>query len=181
MRIKHLSKLLSLCLAFTLCFLTACGGGGGGGTTPAPEPQPQPQPQVQAQRVTATLSLQGSASTTVGSVDLSVLLPDGFVLEADNLNQPTASALAFLVTGATAIVNYTPATIVANGELKAGIIKSDGFTGNSSLMQISRTYAAGATLPTANDFMVTVIASDLNGATLTGISELINVSTQPAP
>jgi hypothetical protein len=136
---------------------------------------------VQAQKVTATLSLQGSASTTVGSVDLSVLLPDGFVLEADNLNQPTASALAFLVTGATAIVNYTPATIAANGELKAGIIKSDGFTGNSSLMQISRTYAAGATLPNDDNFMVTVVASDLNGVPLTGITVQISINAQPTP
>lgn len=52
---------------------------------------------------------------------------------------------------------------VVNGEIKAGIVKSDGFAGSASLMQISCIYAAGATLPSA------------------GISGKISISTQPAP
>lgn len=172
--IKPLLKLLPLLLTFTfLLSLTACGGGGG--TTPTP------QPQAQAQKVTATFALQGSAATFVGAVDLDVVLPDGFVLEVDSSNQPTASALTFLVNGATAVVNYTPETIAVNGVIKAGIIKVDGFAGNTTLMQISRTYAAGTTLPTADDFMVTVVASDLNGVPLTGVTAQVSISNQVAP
>lgn len=177
MRIKYLSKLLPLLLTFTLLFfLTACGGGGGGTTS-----APQPQPQAQAQKVAITFALQGNVAAIVGAVDLDVLLPAGFVLEVDSSNQPTANVLTFLVNGATAVVNYTPETIAANGAITAGIIKSDGFAGNSSLMQISRTYAAGATLPMADDFMVTVVASDLNGVPLTSVTAQISISTQPAP
>lgn len=174
MTIKNLPKQLALLIVFTLLFsLTACGGGGGE-TTPTPQPQ--------AQTVTVTVALQGNAATIVGSVDLDVVLPDGFVLEIDTATgQPTDTALTFLVPGATFALNYLPETTAVNGEIKAGIIKSDGFAGNSSLVQVSRTYAAGATLPTANDFMVTVVASDLYGVALTGISEQISVSFQPAP
>jgi hypothetical protein len=167
MTIKYFSKRLPLFLSFTLLlFLTACGGGDGGG---------------QPQKVTATFALQGNAATTVGAVDLDVVLPSGFALETDSSNQPTASALTFLVTGATFVPNYTPETATANGAIKAGIIKSDGFAGNSSLLQISRIYAAGAILPTADDFMVTVVVSDLNGVALTGISGQSSVSSQPVP
>jgi hypothetical protein len=175
MMIKQRTKLLTLVLALTLLLtLTACGGGGGdeggGGTT------------QQAQKVTATFALQGSAVTIVGAVDLDVLLPAGFVLETDTTTgQPIDTALTFLVPGATFVPNYLPETTAVNGEIKAGMIKSDGFAGNSSLVQVSRTYAAGTNRPSANDFMVTVIASDLNGATLAGISGKISISTQPAP
>jgi hypothetical protein len=170
MTIKRLSKRLFFLLACTLLFtLTACGGGGGETT-------------LQAQKVTAAFALQGSAATIVGAVDLDVVLPAGFVLEIDTATaQPIDTALTSLVPGATFVPNYLPETTAANGEIKVGIIKSDGFAGNSSLMQVSRTYAAGATLPSADDFMVTVIASDLNGATLPSISGKISISTQPAP
>lgn len=164
---KHLSKLLSLLLTFTLLLLSACGGGGGG-------PTPQPQ------KVTVTLGLQGDAATVVGSVDVDVVLPDGFVLEMDNsTNQPTATALSIMVSGATFAANYIPESTVANGEILAGIIKGDGFAGNASLVQIFRTYAAGTTLPTADEFIVTVVASDLDGVPLTNISGQINIDTQP--
>lgn len=172
MTIKYLSKLFFLLFTSTLLLsLTACGGGGGGDGETIP----------QAQKVTATFALQGNAAALVGAIDLDILLPAGFVLETDSSNQPTASALIFLVNGATAVANYTPETSAANGAIKAGIIKIDGFAGNSSILQISRTYAVGATLPTAGDFMVTVTASDLNGVALPGISGQISVSSQPAP
>jgi hypothetical protein len=162
--IKHL--LLPLLLTFTLLLsLSACGGGG--------EPTPQPQ------KVTVTLGLQGNAATVVGSVDVDIVLPDGFVLEMAPSGQPADTALTTLVLGATFAANYIPETTVANGEILVGIIKGDGFAGNASLVQISRNYIAGATLPTAADFIVTVVASDLTGAPLTNISGQINVNTQP--
>lgn len=175
MMIKTAPRLLNLLLSFALLFtLSACGGGGGGGTTPTPQPQ--------AQKVTVTLGLQGNAATTVGSVDIDVVLPDGFVLETDAATGlPTNAALTLLITGATFAPNYIPETAAVNGAIKAGIIKSDGFAGNASLVRMTHTFAAGATLPNANDFMVTVIASDLNGAPLTGISELISISVQAVP
>lgn len=168
---QYLSKRLLFLLPFTILIaLTACGGGGGGGGGTAP----------QAQKVTATLGLLGSASTTVGSVDIDVVLPYGFVLETDTATGlPLDTVLTLLVPGATFAPNYIPETASANGGIKAGIIKSDGFAGNASLVQLTHTFAAGATLPTADDFIVTVVASDLNGVPL-GITEQISISTQPA-
>lgn len=170
---KYHSKLLSLLLPLSLLIaLTACGGGGGGGeATPTP----------QAQKVTVTIGLQGNSAVTVGSVDLDVVLPDGFVLETDNVAQPPASALTLLIDNATTATNYTPETSASNGGIRAAIIKTDGFAGNAGLMQLSRIYTAGATLPKTDDFMVTVIASDLNGAPLTGITAQVNITAQPAP
>jgi hypothetical protein len=181
MTIKQTTKLLTLLLSLTLLLtLTACGGGGGGGDAGSGGGGGGGIT-LQAQKVTVTLGLQGNAAATVGSVDLNVLLPTGFVLEIDGTAQPTAAAMTLLVPGATTAANYTPATTAANGEIKAGIIKTEGFAGNAVLLQISRTYAAGATLPTAGDFMVTVIASDLNGIALTGISTQISINTQSVP
>ena len=166
--IKHHSKLLPLFLTFTfLLLLSACG---------SEDPTPQ------RQKVTVTLGLQGSAATVVGSVDVDVVLPDGFVLEMDNPSgQPIDTALSLLVSGATFSSNYIPETSIANGEIIVGIIKGDGFAGNASLVQISRTYAAGTTLPTADDFIVTVVASDLDGVPLTDITGQINIDTEPVP
>lgn len=166
-----LKKLLILLFSLTLLLvLNACGGGGG--STPAATPST-------AQKVTVTFALQG-APDTIYSADLDVVLPDGFVLETDSPNQPTASALSFLVVGATAVVNYLPAT-TANGEIIVGIIKSDGFSGGASLMQIVCTYPAGATLPTADDFIVTAFASDSAGVDLSGISAKLSVTTEAIP
>lgn len=162
--------LLTLLSCTLLLTLAACGGGGSEST-----------PAQQAQQVTVTFGLQGNAGATVGSVDLDVLLPAGFVLETGNDGQPTTAALALLATGATTAVNYTPETVAANGGIQSAIIKTDGFAGNADLLQISRTYAAGATLPTSDDFMVTVVASDLNGVVLPGIGARVSIMTQTAP
>lgn len=175
MTIKHLSKLFTFFLTATLLSsLTACGGGGG-------ESTPAPQPQAQAQKVTVTLGLQGSAATIVGSVDLDVVLPDGFVLETDSSNLPTASALTFIVNSDYAVANYTPETPTVNGAINSAIIKTTGFAGNTNLMQISRTYAVGTTLPTVDDFMVTVVASDLNGVPLTAVTAQVSISNIAVP
>ncbi|PKN12661.1 MAG: hypothetical protein CVU69_06405 [Deltaproteobacteria bacterium HGW-Deltaproteobacteria-4] len=169
-----LKKLLILLFFLTLLLvLNACGGGGG--STPAATPS---TPST-AQKVTVTFALQG-APDTIYSADLDVVLPDGFALETDSLNQPTASALSFLVIDATAVVNYLPAT-TANGEVIVGIIKSDGFSGDASLMQIVCVYPAGATLPTADDFIVTAFASDSAGVDLSGISAQLSVTTEAVP
>ena len=177
MKIYNVTKLLPLLISIALLLiLTACGGGGGGS-----DEDEETTLDPQAQQVTVTLGLQGNATPLVGSVDLDVVLPDGFVLATDSSGQATAAALTFLVAGATGAANYLPATATASGKINAGIIKTDGFPGNADLLQISRTYAAGASLPTANDFMATVVASDLNGATLAGISERISINTQSVP
>lgn len=180
MTIKNLSKLLALLFACILLFsLTACGGGGGGGGEGAVPPTQQAQ---KAQQVTVTFGLNGGSATTVGAVDLDVVLPDGFVLAVDSsTGLPTDTALALLVSGAYLEANYIPETTAANGAIDAGIMKGDGFAGNSNLIQLTHTFAAGVTLPTANDFMVTVVASDLNGVPLTAINGQISITTQPVP
>lgn len=169
--LKPLTKLLALLFSFSiLLILTACGGGGSGDDV-----SPRPQ------KATVTFALQGGPAI-VHSVQLQVVLPDGFVLETDTSNQPTGSALTLLVTGAELNdVSYLPATSASNGEIIAAIGKIEGFPGDASLMQISSTYAPGAALPTVGDFIVTVDASDLNGVALSGISEKISVDIQPAP
>lgn len=166
MKMNHLSRKLTLILSFILLFfLTACGDGG---TTSTP------------QKITVTFSLSGNAATTVGSVDLGVVLPDGFVLAMDNsTNQPTDAALSILVTGATFAANYIPATAVANGEVLAGIIKGNGFVGNANLVQITSTFSAGSTLPAVDDFKVTVVARDLNGVEMSEITAQVSINTEP--
>jgi hypothetical protein len=170
--LKPLTKLLSLLFSFSaLLILTACGGGGKNGDNTSPQPQ----------KATVTFALQDGPAS-VYSVQLHVVLPDGFVLETDISNQPTDRALTLLVTGAELNdVAYIPATPAINGELIAAIGKVEGFPGDASLMQISCTYAPGVTLPTVGDFMVTVDASDMNGVPLGGISEKISIVIQPAP
>lgn len=178
MTIKYQKKqVLLLLLAIFLLFLTACSGGGGS-ASPQPGGNTSPQPQ----KVTVTFALQGS-SDLVYSADLAVVLPESFVLELESgsIDQPSASALALLVTGAGTDFSYTPANAGINGEIVAAFIKSDGFLGNSSLMQISRTYVAGAILPTVDDFIVTAGVSDLDGNPLTGITAAVNIQMQPAP
>jgi hypothetical protein len=176
MTIKPLTNLLLRFFPFTvLLILTACGGGGGSGAAPQP------------QKVTATFALQGSP-TTVGSAQLNVVLPDSFVLEVENgsTDQPTASALLFLVPDVNATANYIPAAGAVNGTIDAAIIKADGFPGTANLMQISRIYVDGEILPTVDDFIVTVAASDFNGSLFDGnllpkITGKITIDIQPVP
>ena len=168
MTLKTLIKLL----AFTLLFLlTACG---------ADDTSDPTKLSPQAHKVTVTIGLNGSAATTIGSVDLDVLLPAGFVLETDSSGQPTASALTFLVAGAMSEVNYVGST----GAINAKIIKTDGFPGDADLMRISRVYPADATLPTDTSFSVTVVAYDVgdpqNPTVISGLAERITVSTELA-
>lgn len=164
---KNLAKRIPLLFTFTLLlFLFACGDG----DTPQ-----------EAHEVTVAFALQGNAATVVGSVDLDVVLPDGFVLETDSTNQPTTSAMTLLVPDATFALNYIPATVAANGAIKGAIIKAGGFAGNANLVQMTHTFAAGATLPNANDFVVTFVASDLNGVPLSGVTGQISITTQPVP
>ena len=175
MRIKAQIKLLPLLLCvIVLLILPACGGGGGdggGGGNDSPQPQ----------KATVTFALQGSPAI-VNSVQLNIVLPDGFVLETDTSNEPTVSALTLLVTGAELNeFSYTQATSAINGEISVAIAKLDGFPSDTNLMQISCIYAPGAAPPTVGDFIVTVDASDLNGGPLDGISEKIKVAIQPAP
>lgn len=170
--IKPLSKLLAFTLSCTLLLLlAACGEDGSDPDRLSP----------QAHKVTLTIGLNGSPSATIGSADLDVILPEGFVLETDNSGQPTANALTFLVAGAMSVVSYDS----ANGEIKTKIIKNDGFAGDAELMQISCLYPANATLPTGNTFGVTVVAIDindpLNPIVIEGISEKISISIQAAP
>ena len=177
MTIKALNKLLPRLFYFAvLLILTACGGGGGdGGGGDGGDASPQPQ------KATVTFALQGGPAI-VHSVQLNIVLPEGFVLETDTSNKPAVTALTLLVTGAE--LNdfaYTPATPVINGEITGAIVKIDGFPVDANLMQISCIYAPGTTLPTVDDFIVTVDASDLDGASLGGITEKISISIQPAP
>lgn len=171
MTIKSLTKLLRLISTFSLLLLlAACGEDVTAPTRLNP----------QAHKVTVTIGLQGSPATMIGSVDLDVILPAGFVLETAS-SEPTESALTFLVDGATADVNYIQEDVSANGEIKAVIIKADGFAGDAALMQISRIYPANATLPTADNFIVTAVAYDFNTTVVDAISEKISVSIQLAP
>lgn len=172
MTIKSLTKLPSLISSFSLLLLlAACGDDSAAPTRLNP----------QAHKVTVTIGLQGSPATMIGSVDLDVILPAGFVLETASSEQPTESALIFLVDGATADVNYIQEDVSANGEIKAVIIKTDGFAGDADLLQISRIYPANATLPTADNFIVTAVAYDFNTTVVDAITEKISISTQLAP
>lgn len=172
MTIKRLCLTLSLTL---LLFLAACGDDVSAPTKLSP----------QAHKVTVTVGLNGSPAIMIGSLDLALVLPAGFVLETDNSGQPTGSALSFLVDGAEiAGANYIPATNGVNGEIVAALAKSSGFAGDANLMQISRIYPANATLPSENNFIITVVANDTNPTNTTVINDIsatISISTQLVP
>lgn len=164
MQIKVLTKLLAMA---TLLLLTGCGDEVSDASKLLPLPH----------TVTATIGLSGSPETRIGSVDLAVTLPAGFVLETDGSGQPPASALTFLVDGALADFNYSSAT----GEISAAIIKTDGFAGNADLLRISGTYPADAVLPAVNSFAITAVAYGFNTTAVDDISDKINISVQLAP
>lgn len=173
MIIKKLTKPLTLLFSITLLLvLTACGEGD---STPT-------KSQLSAQKVTVTFALQG-APATVYSAQIDVRLPDGFVLEMDNTTNPptpTASALTVLVNGDKG-ANYIPADGTTDGKILAAIAKIDGFAGDADLMQISCTYAAGATLPTAEDFTVTLAASDSSAGVEKDYPAQISIKTEAVP
>lgn len=175
MTTKTLLKLFTLlCSLALILVLSACGSGG---STPT-------KVQLQPQKVTATVALQGAPETIVGAVRLDVVLPTGFVLETDSSSQPTVSALTFLVPGDNVLTatTYIPETGTANGLITTGIIKPNGFAGNATLLRISCIYPVGATLPTAEDFIVSLTtASDTEGLDLNGLSLQITISTETAP
>lgn len=162
-----MTRLTKLFAIMTLLFLTACGDDVSDPTKLLPL----------AHTLTVTIGLSGSPETMIGSVDLDIILPPGFVLETDNSGQPVDRALTFLVDGAMSDVNYTS----ANGRVAAAIIKTDGFAGNADLLKISGVYPANAILPTGNNFIVTAVAYDFNTAAINDISEKINISIQLAP
>lgn len=164
-----MTKLLVLMLSSTLLLLTACGDDVSDPTKLMPL----------AHKVTVTIALNGSPETMIGSVGLDMVLPEGFVLETDSMGQPTGSALSFLVNGAMADVNYISNT----GELNAAIIKTEGFAGDTALMQISCIYPANAIIPTKNDFIVNAVTYDADpqNPKAIDISEKISISIELAP
>ncbi len=144
-----LSMLKSFALVLLLLPLFACGGGGGmttmiSTTTPT------------AQKVELTIGLQGSG--TVGAVDVEIVLPAGFILELDETGKPTEAALIELVSGGTMEINYIAETAQTNGMLDIGLINVTGFAADAALLKVSRVYAAGATLPSVDDFAVSLEA-----------------------
>ena len=154
MTIKHLSKLLSLLLTFTLLLsLTACGGGGGGGG------DEDPVPVVKTAKVTIGIQkIDHTQGSNVGSVDLDVTLPTPFVLQT-TANIPTT--MTALVTGLNIQqgVNYTHPTLTLS------LIKGDATafaTGN--LVSFTRTLQSGETLPTVSSFQLDLIeVSEISG------------------
>jgi hypothetical protein len=164
------SVLKVLALVLLLIPLLACGGGGGGDT---------PAPAAVAQRVDLTAGLEGDGA--VGAVDVEIVLPEGFILEVDDSGQPTDTALAKLVEGGNMAVNYTPETEATNGQLIIAIISASGFEPSADLLKVSRIYAAGASLPAADDFAISIEAFDLDGAAMPALSLITNLTITPVP
>ena len=147
MTIKHLSKLLSLLLTFTLLLsLIACGGGGGGG-------EEDPVPVVKTAKLTIGIQrLDATQGTNVGSVDLDVTLPTAFVLQTTTTNIPTTMTAQVTGLNVQQGVNYTHPTLTLT------LIKGDATafsTGN--LVSFTRTLQSGEALPTASSFQLNLI------------------------
>lgn len=118
-------------------------------------------------RTDYTLALAGSS--TVTSLEFVITLPAEFLLPIDASGQPLASSLQVLVQSSVSAINYSP----ANGTLRIGMIKADGFAINTNLLTISRVLSEGETPPGVINFPVTLLeAGDLNGTVVTGVSLL---------
>jgi hypothetical protein len=155
---KMNKSILKFLAPFLLLPLFACGGGSGSAAPHA----------ATEQQVDLTVALQGSGIP--GAVDIVVVLPEGFILEVDEDGEPTDTALVELVESAFMMVSYTPETTEDNGRLAIAFINTSGFAEDAAMFKISKIYAAGSAPPSEDDFEVTLMAFDLDGVELPGIT-----------
>lgn len=135
--------LLSACLLFTL---SGCGSGGGGNGSAAPT------------KSVVKLSTQGTVPTqsTVGGVQLTLVLPAGVTVKADNTGKTNGGVVVAsgVATGADVYTGtYTPATASTDGTLEIWIANSQTGFGTGEFVTVTCDLAAGAA-PKATDFTI---------------------------
>lgn len=158
--LKTMTRLLLLCM---LLALTACGGGGND----------------TEELVVINLSLVGSSTATVGSVQFDLILPDGFALPADNAGNLDAGVLAQVVTDSTVAAYYQPETTTEHGVLSMGLIKADsaGFS-PGKLVTFTRVLNIDEALPIIAEFVVENLEVSDGSTLLSGFTISISIEKQ---
>ena len=160
---KQLSKIIP---CFFLLLIISCGGGGVGGDGGGNNNPP-------SQPTTAVLKLLASgtlpASTTIGGIQVTVLLPAGVTVKS-TANPPETDANVVVqsgnaLTNSTILSTYDP----TSQKVTVFLVNPNGFNiGEYATMNCN--IAAGYH-PTQADFSLTgTIVKDLNGASVSGIT-----------
>jgi hypothetical protein len=141
-------KTTCLLLVVHLMFsLAGCGGGGGGNGNAAPT------------KAVVKMSTQGTVpmSSTIGGVQLTLVLPAGVTVNADSTTGKTDSGVVVasgVATGADVYWGtYTPATASADGTLEIKIANSQTGFDTGEFVTVTCDLAAGV-VPKATEFAV---------------------------
>jgi hypothetical protein len=156
-KMKRISLISLLMLAFALSTLAACGGGGGGGggfinIQPA-------TPQTTTAVLTLSTAVTGTipGNTTINGYDVTITLPDGVTVKAtpDSLNPAKLVTDPGVVTdipvGSNAESVYSAATSTLSGTVKVHIASATGYA-PGDFCKVNADIAAGHHL-TASSFV----------------------------
>lgn len=164
MKIRSFIK--SALTACTVLAVFGCGGDGGGGTSSTTPETPG------APTAVLKLSTQGTlpAGTLIGGVDVTMNLPEGVTARADSAGATEAGVVAASgdAQGGTAVAKYTDASGSTPGQVRAAVVKAQGFT-TGEFVTINCDFTG--TAPTAAGFTVAALSvTDVNGVAITGLS-----------
>ena len=152
--------LFGIVFSVVVMALTGCGGDGGGGAPPT--------------SVVMKVSTTGLATgATIGSLDLKVTLPEGVTVNKDPATNITPDVVVSGVAAAATSPNIMTLSTINGQVLHAIVINAAGF-GAGEFAQITCSVPAGVTAGKTADIKAaiaaaTVVATDPNGAALTGV------------
>jgi hypothetical protein len=152
--------LFGIIFSVVVMALTGCGGDGGGGTPPT--------------TVLMKVSSTGLATgAKIGSIDVTVTLPEGVTVNRDPATNITKDVAVSGVAAVVTAPNIMTLSTINGQALRAIVVNAQGFVAGE-FMQITCTVPAGVTAGKTADIKAAVaaatfVATDPNGATLSGI------------
>lgn len=157
-----LSTVLALLLVL---FLSACGGGvGGGGTEEEQENIVTPPPTVKTAKLTMGVKrIDNIPVSNIGTCDVDLTLPTGFVLPTDASGYPTSATS--LVAGLDIVngITYSHPTLTLRLMMGDGTTFSPG-----DLVSFTRTLQTNETLPVPGNIMLSLQqVSEVSGTSVT--------------
>ncbi len=174
MKYKLHFKTIVLLIASTVLF--ACGGNSGGNDSPSAPT-----------KMIVTFFTEGTlpANVHIGTIDISVTLPEGITIKgAVSQNPPVMNVdtSTYTITGVavnTAIVTptYTPATSTAQGKLQVTVLSMLGLE-VGEFISLSSDITAGTTLKVEDIQVLNAKVTDTRGNSITNIAVKYSTSLQ---